>query len=82
MLCVNIKETHAGPEYRQWYVFWVELDAIWIQMGSPVAVKAVRNIGCNGLYDIFLSCWIKLGIGGEEGMEVMWRDHDAPGGGV
>ena len=44
-------------------------------MGSPVAVKVVRNIGNNGL-----SCWIKLGLGGEDGMEIMWRDHGAPGG--
>ena len=76
---VNIKETHVGPEYRQWNVCLFKLDAIWIQMGSPVAVKAVRNIGNNGRYDPLLSCWIKLGIGGEDGMEIMWRDHDARG---
>ena len=49
-------------------------------MGSPVAVKAVRNIGNNGLYDLLLSCWIKLGIGSGDETEVMWLDHDAPGG--
>ena len=73
---MNIKETLVGPEYREWIVLLFKLDAIRIQMGSPVAVKAVRNIGNNGLYDLLLSCWIKLGIGGEDGMEVMWRDHD------
>ena len=77
---VNIKETQVGPEYRQWNGCLFKLDAIRIQMGSPVAVKAVRNIGNNGLYDLLLSCWIKLGIGGEDGMEIMWWDHDSPGG--
>ena len=48
-------------------------------MGNPVAVKVVRNIGNSGLNDILLSCWIRLSIGGEDGMEVMWWDHDAPG---
>ena len=61
-LSVNIKETHVGPEYRHWNVFLFKLDAIRIQMGSPVTVKEVRNIGNNGLYDLLLSCWIKLGI--------------------
>ena len=73
---VHVKETQVGPEYRQWNGCLFKLDEIWIQMVSP----AVRNIGNNGLYDLLLSCWIKLGIGGEDGKEIMWRDHDAPGG--
>ena len=44
---VSIKETHVGPEYRQWNVCFFKLDAIRIQMGSPVAVKVVRNFGNN-----------------------------------
>ena len=44
-------------------------------MGNPVIVKAVMDIGNNGLYDLLLFCWIKLGIGGEDGME-MSRDDD------
>ena len=72
-------QTHVGPQYRQWNVFLFKLDEIRTQMDSPVAVKAVRYIGNNGLYDLLLSCWIKLGIGGGDGTDVMWRDHDAPG---
>ena len=68
-LIVNIKETHVGPVYRRWNMFLFKLDAIRIQMCSPVTVKAVRNIGNNGLYDLLLSCWIKLGIGVKMG----WR---------
>ena len=34
----------------------------------------------NGFYDLLLSCWIKLGIGGEDRMEIMLQDDDAPGG--
>ena len=51
-----------------------------IQLGNPVVVKAVMDIGNNGLYDLLLSCWIRLGIGGEDGMEITSRDDDAPGG--
>ena len=67
-----------GLAYRQWNVFLFKLDAIRIRIDIPVTVKAVRNIANNGLHDLSLSCWIKLGIGGEDEMEVMWRDHDAP----
>ena len=77
---VDIKETHVGPGYRQWNVCLFKLDAIRIQVGNPVVVKVVMDIGNNGLYDLLLSCWIKLGIGGEDGMEIMSRDGDAPGG--
>ena len=38
------------------------------------------DIGKNGLYDLLLCCWIKLGIGGEDRMEIMLRDGDAPRG--
>ena len=34
----------------------------------------------NGLYDPLFHCWINLGIGGDEGMEVTTLDGDAPGG--
>ena len=53
------------------------LDAIWIQLGSPVVIKAVMNIGNNGLYDLLFSCWIKLGIGGDDGMGITTQDGDA-----
>ena len=43
-------------------------------------MSEVRNIGKNGFYELLLSCWIKLGMGGEDGMEIMWWDRDAPGG--
>ena len=48
-------------------------------MGNPVIIKVVMNIGNNGLYDLLLSCWIKLGIGGEDGMTIISRDGDVPG---
>ena len=50
------------------------------QSGNPVVIKAVMDNGNNGIYDLLLSCRIKLGIGGEDGMEIMSRDDDAPGG--
>ena len=76
---VDIKETHVGPGYRQWNVCLFKSDAIRIQMGNPVVVKAVMDLGNNGLNDLLLSCWIKLGIRGENGMEIMSWDYDAPG---
>ena len=45
--------------------------------GYSVVIKAVMDSGNN---DILLSCWIKLGIGGEDEMEIMSRDGDVPGG--
>ena len=38
------------------------------------------NIGNNGLYDLLFYSWINLGIGGDDGMEIITRDGDAPGG--
>ena len=49
-------------------------------MGSPVVIKVAMSIGHNGFYDLLFSCWIKLGIGGADGMEIMTQDGDAPGG--
>ena len=45
---VDIKETHVGPAYRQGDVCSFNLDAIRIQLGSPVVIKAVMNIRNNG----------------------------------
>ena len=53
------------------------LDAIRIQLGSPVIIKAVMNTGNNGLYDLLFPCRIKLGIGGDDGMEITTQDGDA-----
>ena len=50
-----------------------------IQLGSPVVIKAAMIIGNNGLCDLLFYCWINLGIGGDEGMEITTRDSDAPG---
>ena len=74
-IAVDIKETHVGPVYRQWNMCSFNLDAIRIQLGSPVVIKAVMNIGDNGLYDLLFSCWIKLDIlGGDDGIEITTRD--------
>ena len=77
---VDIKETHVGPGYRQWNVCLFKLVAIRIQVGNPVIIKAVIDSGNNGLYDLLFSCWIKLGIGGEDKMDIMSWDGDVPGG--
>ena len=58
---VDIKETHVGPVCRQWNVCWFKLDAIRIQLGSPVVIKAAMNIGNNGMYDLLFivgSIWV------------------------
>ena len=79
LMCLDIKETHVGPVCRQWNVCLFKSDAIRIQLGGPVFIKAAMNIGNNGLYDLLFYCWINLGIGGDEGMEITTRDGDAPG---
>ena len=73
-MCVDIKETHVGSVYRQWNVCLFNLDAI------QLVIKVAMNMGNNGLHDLLISCWIKLGIGGDDGMEITTWDGDAPGG--
>ena len=72
-------QTHVGPGNRQWNVFLFKLDGIRVRMDSPVAVKTAWYIGCSGLYDLLLSCWIELGIGGGDETDITWCDHDATG---
>ena len=62
-----------GPVCRLWNVCWFKLDAIRIQLGSPVVMKAAMIIGNNGLCDLLFYCWINLGLGGNEGMEITTR---------
>ena len=77
LVCLYIKETHVGPVCCQWKVCWFKSDAIQIPLGSSVVFKvAMEN---NILYDPLFHCWITLGIGGDEGMEVTTLDGDAPG---
>ena len=78
--CLIIKETHVCSVCRQWNVCLFDSDAIRLPLGSPVIFKVVMAMGNNGLYDPLFHCWITLGIGGDEGMEVMMLDGDAPGG--
>ena len=73
---VDIRETHVGPGYRHCNVRLFKLVAIRIQVGNPVIIKAVIDSGNNGLYDLLLSCWIKLGIGGDDEMGIMSWDGD------
>ena len=49
-------------------------------IGSQVVINAAVNIGNNGLYDLLFYCWINLGTGGDEGMEITTLDGDAPRG--
>ena len=68
---VYIKETHVGSGYRQWNVCLFKLDAIWIQLGNPVVIKAVMNIANNGLYDLLL-CFL-VGSSWALEMRTGWR---------
>ena len=80
LVCLGIKETHVGPVCRQCNVCLFNTDAIRIPLGSPVVFKVEMAMGNTGLYDPLFHCWVTLGIGGDEGMEVMTLDGDAPGG--
>ena len=64
----------------KWNVCLFDSDAIRIPLGSPVVFKVVMAMGNNGLYDPLFHCWITMGIGGDEGIEVMTLDDDIPGG--
>ena len=56
------------------------MDAIQVQLGNPVAVKEVENIGNIKLWDCWLSCWVKLGMDGRNRMELIGQYPDIPGG--
>ena len=60
-----------------WNACLFDLDAIQIPLGSRVVFKVVMAMGNNGLYDPLFHCWITLGMGGDDGMEVMTLDGDA-----
>ena len=48
-----------------------------------VVVKTeAMNIGNDGLYDLLFYCWINLGIGGDEGLEITTQDGRRPGGDI
>ena len=48
---VHIGDTHVGHACSQWNVCLFGKDTIRIQLGDPVAVKALRNIGNNKICD-------------------------------
>ena len=52
----------------------VTADAALLADAEKVTVGVI-----DFLQDICLSCWGKLGMGGRDGMEIMWQYPDAPG---
>ena len=74
------KQVGQGSAFDLWTMCLFGLDALWIQLSDPVAVKVVDNIGNNTLYDCWLSCWEKLAMGGRDGMQTMGQYSDTPGG--
>ena len=69
-----------GSAFDLWTMCLFGLDSLRIQLGDPVVVKVVENIGNNTLCDCWLSCWEKLDMGGRDGMQTMGQYHDTPGG--
>ena len=51
-----------------------------VQLGNPVAVKEVENVGNIKLWDCWLSCWVKLGMDGRNQMVLIGQYPDIPGG--
>ena len=73
-----VKETDVGPVCRQWNVCLFDSNVIRRPLGGRVVFKVVMAMGNNGLYDPLFHCWITLGMEGDDGMEVMTLDGDAP----
>ena len=77
---IRNKQDGQGSAFDLWTMCSFGLDALLIQLGDPVAVKAVENIGNNKLCDCWPSCWGKLDMDGRDGMETMSQYPDVPGG--
>ena len=69
-----------GSTFDLWTMCLFGLDAMQVQLGNPVAVKEVQNIGNIKLWDCWLSCWGKLCMDGRNRMELIGQYPDTAGG--